>query len=380
MTIEGSEQPVQSKRGLVPFSESLARELFAFQEMAYPDRRVDWLEPRWRWMFLDSAARLGVAPMVWLYRGRTGIVAHQGAIPVVLYTAAGERVTGWFVETMVLQEARGKAVGPMLVAKAREDLPVNLSLGQTEQMRKMQYQLGWRHVGVMDSWLLVLKASNAFRGRVASSILRAGVAATGWGWQRLLRVLPSGAGRSRTFEAVPIEQFGADHDRLWGDVKSQYGCAVARDASYLNWKYVAQPGQHFQRLELREAGKVVGVCVWTTHAPDRTHYYRRCSVVDFVASHVDRVAIRALLNAVAAKTAQEGADVLEFDLMGKDLIPHLRRCGFIRGAPTRHLLVSDGGSDHAAALLATPGAWYLTRGDSDGDHPWRSAAGRRHPD
>src|SRR5512145_469264 len=109
-------------RGLVRYQPVLDNELFAFQREAFPTRRADWVEPRWRWMFQSSAARLGVEPMVWLYRGKQGIVAQQGAIPVRLHSRAGECTTGWFVETMVLEQVRGRAVGPMLVAKAKEEL------------------------------------------------------------------------------------------------------------------------------------------------------------------------------------------------------------------------------------------------------------------
>src|SRR2546422_180295 len=108
-------------RGLLGYEPSLEDEILEFQKVAYPARRQDWIAPRWRWMFLASAERLGVSPMVWLYRNASGIVAHQGAIPIRLKIGKAERVTGWFVETMALPSVRGKAIGPMLVKKALED-------------------------------------------------------------------------------------------------------------------------------------------------------------------------------------------------------------------------------------------------------------------
>ena len=56
--------------------------------------------------------------MVWLYRAKAGIVGQQGAIAVRLKVDQEEFTTGWFVETMVLESHRGKAMGPMLVRKA----------------------------------------------------------------------------------------------------------------------------------------------------------------------------------------------------------------------------------------------------------------------
>ncbi len=76
-------QPPKVK-GLIGYDPALEQEIFDFQQVAYPTRRTDWIAPRWRWMFLASAQRLGIPPMVWLYRNASGIVAHQGAIPVKL--------------------------------------------------------------------------------------------------------------------------------------------------------------------------------------------------------------------------------------------------------------------------------------------------------
>src|SRR2546429_8797919 len=69
-------------RGLIGYSDAVAEDIFQFQRTVFPDRRTDWVVPRWNWMFLASAARLGVAPMVWLFRTAKGVVAHQGAIAV----------------------------------------------------------------------------------------------------------------------------------------------------------------------------------------------------------------------------------------------------------------------------------------------------------
>ena len=136
---QASDDRVQP-RGLVGYNPQLDDELFAFQREAFPTRRADWVEPRWRWMFQRSAERLGVEPMVWLYRGKHGILAQQGGIPVRLHTHAGERVTGWFVETMVLEQARGKAVGPMLVANRAGTLQKCQKCGHREALRQREVE------------------------------------------------------------------------------------------------------------------------------------------------------------------------------------------------------------------------------------------------
>ena len=257
-------------------------------------------------------------------------------------------------------------------------MPFALSLGQTEQMRTIQLRLGWEHVATMESWLLVIDPRRAFRGRVPQPGTRTATAAAGWAWARASRLLGRLGSSPRRITWRTIDTFGPEHDVLWSSVRSQYGAAVVRDASYLNWKYVAQPGQHFRRVETRDNGQVSGVCVWTVHEPDDTHAYRRGWIIDAVVSHGDRDAVAALLRAVAEDAAGQRVDVLEFDIWARAMVPHLRRSGFIRGAKTRLLLIAAGGLDaRAAAALRSPDAWYATRGDSDGDHPWWTREGRQ---
>lgn len=366
------------RREVIRFDARLAPEVFAFQQSAYPHRRRDWIEPRWRWMFLDSAARVGVEPLVWLCRDETGVVGQRAAIAVRLHTRAGTLPTGWLVDTAVLPHRRGQAIGKTLVARATRDLPVSLSLGQTEQMRALQSRHGWQHVATMDSWLVVLNVRRAFRGRVRLAAMRVAIASAGWLWWRLCSRIGSRDERVRRLVPRSVEVFDDAHDRLWTRVRDRFGCAVERDASYLNWKYVAQPGQSFRRVEVRDGDEVRGVCVWSVHEPDGRHAYRRGWILDLVVDPTDDVAIAALLRAVCASAVAAGVDLLECDLLGRHLAQRLRRHGFVRGAQTRHLRVSTAGADAAvAALMRSPEAWYATRGDSDGDHPWWTPAGRQ---
>jgi hypothetical protein len=356
-------------RGLVRYTRALDDELFAFQRQAFPTRRADWVEPRWRWMFERSAERLGVEPMVWLYRGKQGIVAQQGGIPVRLHTHAGERVTGWFVETMVLEQARGKAVGPMLVAKARQDLPFNLSLGQTEQMRQLQYSLGWKRVADLETLVFVLNGAKAVAGKVPAAVgpvagAALGVSQTARWWRGRLR-------SASMFTNTPVERFGRSHDELWAAVRPEYPVAVVRDASYLNWKYVEQPGQDFTRLEVRRDGKVAAVIVLGIVEPDGVYRTRRAFVNDIVVNpNADRD-VWAAFEAARSQARARGADLLLFDIINPALVDKALAFGFVRRAPTRVLLIATGEPATPVEQLALDGSnWLITRGDSDIDRPW----------
>jgi hypothetical protein len=356
-------------RGIRRYSAGIEEDIFAFQRAAYPLRREDLVAPRWRWMFLSSAVRLGVEPMVWVYCNKDGVVAHQGAIPVRLQVGDRERITGWFVETMALESVRGKAVGPMLVAKAKQDVPFNLSLGQTPQMRALQFSLGWRQVCPLETWTFVLNSTRVLTGRLPSRPARA-VAAAVLGARQRVRYLRG----QRRMDWVPevrlLDRFESVHDRLWETVKHQYPCAVVRDSSYLNWKYVEQPGQDFIRVEVRRGGDTIAVAALLVLEPDQTYRYSRGFIVDLVLPVQDSDVAWVVLDELRKVFVARSTDMIVFHLINAPLARVVRRFGFFPREPQRFFLIAlDETIDPSAAALR-PENWLVTMGDSDIDRPW----------
>ena len=357
-------------RGLSGYSDSIAGELLEFQRKAFPRRREDWIESRWRWMFLRSAARLGVAPMVWLYRTRDGIMAHQGAIAVQLKAGNREYLTGWFVETFVLGPIQGKAVGPMLIAKAKQDLPFNLSLGQTPQMRAIQFALGWRQVAPLSTYVFLLNPGRLLASKIRSRPLRS----LATGCLSATQQCKSFLGHCHldwTPVASESDRFGDAHDDLWERVKAHYPCAVVRNASYLNWKYVEQPGQDFIRLDIRRNGELVAAAVLLVREPDSVYRYRRGLIVDLVLPGADREIVWATLRGALMAFQRRHVDLVVLELISKPLSQAVRSFGFIARKPTRFLLVCpERLPEQTARLVLSADNWLVTLGDSDIDRPW----------
>jgi hypothetical protein len=363
----GTQPATPPLRGLLRYHATLEREILDLQRELYPFRRQDLVAPRWRWMFLESAARLGVEPMVWVYRGRQRVLAHQGAIPVTVKIGATEHVTGWFVETPSTEEVRGTAIGPMLIQKALADLPFNLSLGQTPDMRAIQLAMGWRQVAPLPTYVFVLRADRMLERRIPNRRCRALVAGAITGLQRV-RYL-AGRRLRGTLEAGEVSRFGERHDRLWARVGGSYACAVVRDASYLNWRYVDQPGQTFVRLELRQGDRSVAVAVLTVREPDAAYRYRRALVVDLVVPADDADVLWTTFDEIRLACERLDVDLISCDLRHPRLERSIRAFGFVRRRPRRVLLVAvpDDASPLAAALSAD--SWLVTGGDADIDRP-----------
>jgi hypothetical protein len=352
----------------VRYTPDLEQEIFAFSRAAWPNRPDHLVEVRWPWMFVQSARRLGVDPRVWLYRDGGRVVAHHGAIPVRLQAGSDVIDSAWFVDTMVLESHRSTAAGARLLIDSNDEFPVGLSLGQTEQMRTMALRLGWEQVAPLQTFVLLLRPHRVLGDKLHP--LAAGVAGAGLNARRHLKRYLAGP-RGGQLAVRTVDRFDARHDALWASVSREYGCAVVRDASYLNWKYVDRPGQRFLRLELLERGEVCGVAVWTIREPRGRYHYRRAYLVDLVAPQGDAAQLQAAVETACAHAAATGVDALGCYHMSARLTAALRACGFHLRDPRRYLLVDPGGLA-GTALERVLGAdhWFLTQGDSDVDRPW----------
>ena len=354
--------------GLVGYRPDLENDILAFQREAFPERPYELHAPRWRWMFLESARRLGASPMVWFYRKPAGIVAQQGAIPVRLQVEGREFTTGWFVETMVLPSVRNGAIGPGVIAKAKNDLPFNLSLGQTAQMRAIQLQTGWRRVEPLRTLMFPLRPSDLLRHRLTNPLARGIVAAGLSTRQNLKRALRERPGWK--VQAAEIDAFDERHDRLWEEVRRSYPCAVVRDASFLNWKFVSQPGQSFVRLEIRRNGRPAALAVLVVREPETVYLYRRALLVDLVVEPNDRQTIVAAFDTARRAALDRQCDSLVFHVIDDRLLKAAAAFGFLEREATRFLLISPGDAPEDTARAVLDGRrWFVTMADSDIDRP-----------
>jgi acyl carrier protein len=352
--------------GIEGYCAAADAEVVTFQRAAWPRRRADWIEPRWRWMTVQSAERLGIEPRLWLYRDAGAVVGYTGAIPVRLKLGTDERVSAWLVDTMVLEAYRQKAVGSQIMVRAHEDLPFALSLGQTAEMREVQLRLGWKRVAPLEVAQLLIRPENVLQGKLPWPA----AFAAGWGLRASSAVRDLLRERSIA-EVRTVDRFDHRHDRLWEQAAGTITCGVIRDASYLNWKYVDQPGQSFVRLETVEDGSVTGVAVLMFREPDHVYRYRRAFLVDLVTRLDDEHRLSQLVRAASEAAAARQADALLCMHIGRPLTQALRSNGFSLRAPERYLLVDPGGLDAGAtAVTLSADSWFVTQGDSDIDRPW----------
>jgi hypothetical protein len=359
-------QPQGAERnGFSNYSPDDDSHVLAFQTRMFPDRSPEWILPRWRWMFVDSAKRLGLKPQVWLYHDADRLVGHMGAIPVRLKIGGGHRDTAWLVDTMVVESHRSQAVGSRLMLQSHEDLPFSLSLGQSADMRDIQFRLGWRQVASLQIAQLLIRPENVLRRKLGTP----GAWAAGLGFRASAALREVFRDRSH-MNVREISRFDGRHDALWEAMAHDVTCAVVRDASFLNWKYVDQPGHHFVRLELVEGESPRGVVVLMLREPDAVYSYRRAFLVDIISSLRDESVLHRLVQLATGAAAERGADTLVCMHVNGHVTRALKACGFRLRKPNRFLLIdAEQVSESELALLTSADNWYLTQGDSDIDRP-----------
>lgn len=283
-----------------------------------------------------------------------------------LQVGAEEVITGWFVETMAAERIRGSPIGPMLIRKALEDMPMNLSLGQTQQMRELQFAMGWKYVCSLTKYVFVSGYRMNLRNKLPIVVAESVAAAFGLQhnlrWRRERRVGGSG------FRVGPIERFTDEHDELWKRMASTCTCAVVRDSSYMNWKYVDRPYRRFSCIELRKGSSLMGVLVAMVAEPNEVYPYRRGFLVDFVVPLDRRDLVARLVVEGIGALKRCGVQTIVCQSANVVLGAVLERFGFMARSPRHQFLVASGrGSDSMTRYLLEPKNWFLTLGDSDAD-------------
>jgi malonyl CoA-acyl carrier protein transacylase/short-subunit dehydrogenase/acyl carrier protein len=334
-----------------------------FCNQAWPTRSGELVKQRWDWMFLKSAERLGVSPAVWIARERSAIIGHMGSQFTTLKTPRGKVVVPWLVDTMILEQYRQKGIGSQILLQAEEDMPIALSLGQTPEIRKILDSLGWKQICPLHIHVFMNRPDRVLRGKLPMGVDRlAGAYMTLSGARR--RALQ--ASRSQEIQVRRVERFDSSHDALWEQMSKGVSCLAVRDSSYLNWKYVEQPGQSYDCWEVWHTDKLIGVLVTRIEEPSKSYAYRRLHWVD-VACSLEPDVLNLVIHGCIAKSTELGVDAISALLTHESIEQRLVAQGFVSRPHTRYLYASGGLVESYPGLDAS--RWLVTHGDSDIDRP-----------
>jgi GNAT superfamily N-acetyltransferase len=184
----------------------------------------------------------------------------------------------------------------------------------------------------------------AAAGAAADAILQAG---------RAMRRKPG-----RDVEVAEATECGVDLDLL--DARLAEGRCVAgiRDATYLSWRYLRNPGAKLRFLTARAVGRAVGCAVV------RLDDAYTASLVEMQSADVD--VCRALLSAAIDRAASLGAAALHVEALADSPVARLvEKLGFVRREAAEGPVVCWTPGSRLAGKLEAAENWWLLGGDRD---------------
>jgi hypothetical protein len=306
----------------------------------------------WRWRFEQPPA--GPAA-IHLVEQDGEVVGHIAHLPFPTWVEGTRRLLAHGGDTMVLRSFRGgsgmkRLLDTFLASAGRFDLRMNFPEDRAATAFE-RYGAGTM-IGLLPNWIRRYEVSRPLPRRLAPFV-RVG-----------LRVanLIADSPPSR-LEVAPLE-LGSEVDELAAASAEFAPCIRIRDAAYLRWRWLEQPGGHWRLLGVRgRQGTLRGLVVFGLEERDN-----RPSgiVVDLLAR--DARAMRALLRAACRELRRAGCGLVACDYL--DPRPWARRVlyrsGFLpHGVPGKIICRSLG--DRAGAAPESLASWYLTNGDTE---PW----------
>jgi len=190
------------------------------------------------------------------------------------------------------------------------------------------------------------------RGRIGRHVGRA-IDAT-------LRLLPrSSFAIPEGSEVRELDSFGPDADRLWDAVSSGYRVAIIRNADYLNWRYVDNPGD-YSAFGVFNQDRLTGIIVVTTTL-------RRGvvvgEIVDYVCGVDDRKTFKLLIDIAVDHLRGSGCALAQaWSIPGTAGDRRLRAAGLRLPRAETKFLISPAYPD---PIIYRPESWFLTQGDGN---------------
>jgi len=321
------------------FSRDSVEDLFTLATLVFGDAAL--YRKRWAWSYEQNPNRERYLILVAESEGR--LVGATSRLPVKL-RLGGSVVDGAFnANSMVHPEFRGRGIMERLYRMSAERVPVLCSKGPLPDMYRLLMKLG-------------------YRAMQPDTFVKSILMPRRWLEARLFKRQYHGAWVDHQPDGSGIEsiaRFPAAFDVLADRFCGSAGCAVRKDAAYLNWRYFANPVQSYRAFVGTSGGETVSFVVvsgreglarivdigWDEHAdgePDRTiafarRYLRRCGFTTVMCW----ATLPSLRRALGRQRFVPRDEVLRFSMYSAAHEPYLAEA-----ASRLHFVDGDGDSEY----------------------------------
>lgn len=322
---------------LEPFSPALRDAYLAL----LPEQQQAVAAGKLEWKLRDNPAGAGLIAVA---RHGSEVVGVNAFMPAE-FALAGRRLVGYqSMDTIVSPAARGQGVFGRLINCFYERSGAALLYGFPNESSAPGFfgKLGWKRFGTVPMLVRPLRTGVVLK-RVA----------------RFLPDLPVPVLARPLREARPLGRFDDRATTAWQRMATSIGCAVARDAAYLNWRLVDHPTERYDILAAPD-GAFSASTVADKHG----------AKVGYLMEAIGDSATGAGLVAASLRLMQrQGAEIaFAWCLPGAPNYAAYRRAGFYPFTDRlRPIIINFGARAIAAAdpAIEDVAAWYVSYLDSD---------------
>ncbi|HUK20021.1 MAG TPA: GNAT family N-acetyltransferase [Gemmatimonadales bacterium] len=252
-------------------------------------------------------------------------VFHIAGIPCRCWLGGAERWVMVAVDAMTRPDHRRQGLLTTCAAELFESWKaagVTLVLGlPNENWRSRTHALGWQRLAKLGSWVLPLRPERLLGRRTGASWVGR-MHPLGDLWRAIIRKrAPGRAG----ITVRPVETADERFDILWRNARTRITHSLARDRSWIEWRYLQAPSARYEILIAMRGATPAGFGIYGERGP-------HAAVVPEIFAPEDPAAFSALVEALIALALERGRDSIRgFAAVGSPSDRQWRRMGLFRG-------------------------------------------------
>ncbi|HLP57204.1 MAG TPA: GNAT family N-acetyltransferase [Candidatus Deferrimicrobium sp.] len=315
-----------------PYSKGDEKEILELDARELPSQWNRRTIENWYWKFTERNPA-GHA-LIWVAEHENRLVGHFAAVPYRLKVLDEELTASHTIGALVDKkfQNRGllKFVGDKLMADlANNHIPYTWGFPNLRAHKFENEALGYNDLLNFDQWTL---AKNNIKTTSPCENIR------------------------------NITQFDKQFDHLWETCSPAYSIAVARNKTYLNWRYLQRPDWEYFPFAYYENETLLGYVVLKLYREDTVY---RGHIIDIFARRDDEKTFSYLIDhSIHFFLEKEVTEVMVW-IWGNPLIETLfSRKGFEKKAINRPLILRINMEHKYIPEVRDNANWYFTMGDS----------------
>ena len=314
---------------------------------------------RWDWQHRRNPANAGGQPSIWVAHEGSTVVGHFPTLPVRLSLRGMHVEAAWGSEAYVAPERESLALDEAMVRAWDRNTGAALTLGISERMRAVFNRIHWPPATVVPCLVKPL-TRRALRVPNVPLLINRIVSALAL---PVIRVVA----RSRPLraECEPIRRFDQSFTALWERIAPQFDLAVARDAAYLNWRYIEPPHVRYSVVALKREGEVHGYAVYR-HRQEPLG--KVTMLVDVLVAPHDHSGLKTLLRWVDREARAEDTDKVRCYVTHAAFRKVLKRNGYFQVKSGLDVAVKVNAVQVPPGFYDQTDGWHITCGDLDQGH------------